>query len=194
MRGLTRWQRVQLYLRPRAEESSDLFRNMIFGTFDYMRAELEVVHSAEQFWVNSHDNSKIDCMIIPSAVNRNLNDQNLQQQFAQALNSSRNARPSLAQRPSAVNISTINSSRSRAGPDANPFVKLDIDNKTTNFVLFCNPNAAFYEYLNYQTEWMHFYTHVLGMNMIIFNYRGYGRSGMGGSQKFWQRHFGVLNP
>ena len=73
-------------------------------------------------------------------------------------------------------------------------MKLDIDNKTTNFVLFCNPNAVFYEYLNYQTEWMHFYTHVLGMNMIIFNYRGYGRSGMSGSQKFWQRHFGVLNP
>ena len=80
MKELTRWQRVQLYLRPRAEESSDLFRNMVFGTFDYMRAELEVVHSAEQFWVNSHDNSKIDCMIIPSAVNRSLNidDQNLQ--------------------------------------------------------------------------------------------------------------------
>lgn len=33
-----------------------------------MRAELEVVYSGEQFWVNSHDNSKIDCMVIPSAV------------------------------------------------------------------------------------------------------------------------------
>ena len=33
-----------------------------------MRAELEVVHNGEQFWVNSFDNSKIDCMIIPSAL------------------------------------------------------------------------------------------------------------------------------
>jgi len=33
-----------------------------------MRAELEVVYSGEQFWVNSHDNSKIDCMVIPSSV------------------------------------------------------------------------------------------------------------------------------
>ena len=41
---------------------------LLFGTFDFMRAELEVIHSGEQFWVNSFDNSKIDCMIVPSAV------------------------------------------------------------------------------------------------------------------------------
>ena len=45
------------------------YSDLMFGTFDYMRAELEVVHSGEQFWVNSFDNSKIDCMIIPAAVN-----------------------------------------------------------------------------------------------------------------------------
>ena len=33
-----------------------------------MRAELEVQHSGEQFWVNSFDNTKIDCMVIPSKV------------------------------------------------------------------------------------------------------------------------------
>lgn len=68
--ALTKRNYLVLYFMPKAENHSDLFKNMIFGTFDYMRAELEVVHSAEQFWVNSHDNSKIDCMIIPSAVNR----------------------------------------------------------------------------------------------------------------------------
>lgn len=30
--------------------------------------------------------------------------------------------------------------------------------------------------------------------MIIFNYRGYGRSDMKSSTKFFQRKFGVLNP
>mmetsp|Transcript_14184 Transcript_14184/g.24110 ORF Transcript_14184/g.24110 Transcript_14184/m.24110 type:complete len:94 (-) Transcript_14184:374-655(-) len=43
----------------------DLQGQILFGNFDYMRAELEVVHSGEQFWVNSFDNSKIDCMILP---------------------------------------------------------------------------------------------------------------------------------
>ena len=46
-----------------------MYQDLLFGTFDYMRAELEIVHSGEQFWVNSFDNSKIDCMVIPSALN-----------------------------------------------------------------------------------------------------------------------------
>lgn len=36
-----------VYLMPRAERHSELFKNLIFGSFDYMRAELEVLHSAE---------------------------------------------------------------------------------------------------------------------------------------------------
>ena len=71
--------------------------------------------------------------------------------------------------------------------------KLAIDNETTNFVLFCNPNACFYEYLIYQTEWVRYYTQVLGLNMIVFNYRGYGRSDMSSSNRFLQKHFSVLN-
>ena len=66
-----------MYLMPRAETHSELFKNLIFGSFDYMRAELEVVHSAEQFWVNSHDNSKIDCMVIPAAVGRSRDNTNI---------------------------------------------------------------------------------------------------------------------
>jgi hypothetical protein len=50
------------------QKSSGIFGDLIFGTFDYMRAELEIVNKGEQFWVNSFDNSKIDCMIIPSAL------------------------------------------------------------------------------------------------------------------------------
>jgi hypothetical protein len=33
-----------------------------------------------------------------------------------------------------------------------------IDNNSTNFVLFCNPNACFYEFINYQSEWLKYYT------------------------------------
>jgi len=44
-------------------------------------------------------------------------------------------------------------------------------------VLFCNPNACFYEYLSRQSEWMQYYMN-LGVNLVIWNYRGYGRSGL----------------
>jgi len=30
--------------------------------------------------------------------------------------------------------------------------------------------------------------------MIIFNYRGYGRSDMASSNRFFQRHFSLMNP
>jgi hypothetical protein len=41
-------------------------------------------------------------------------------------------------------------------------------------MLFCNPNAGYYEYINYQSEWLS-YTNI-GINVAIWNYRGYGRS------------------
>lgn len=42
-------------------------------------------------------------------------------------------------------------------------------------MIFCNPNACFYEYLPHQTEWVDYYRK-LGVNLVIWNYRGYGRS------------------
>jgi len=56
--------------------------------------------------------------------------------------------------------------------------------KSNTFVLFCNPNACFYEYSHYQSEWVQYYTQRLGFNVITFNYRGYGRSDMSSSSKF----------
>lgn len=69
-----------------------------------------------------------------------------------------------------------------------------IDNHSTNFVLFCNPNACFYEFINYQSEWLKYYTQTLGLNVIIFNYRGYGRSSMSNSLNKLQGFFGVMDP
>ena len=42
-------------------------------------------------------------------------------------------------------------------------------------VMFCNPNGALYELLNVQGEWLEYYIN-LGVNLVIWNYRGYGRS------------------
>jgi hypothetical protein len=45
----------------------------------------------------------------------------------------------------------------------------------TSTVLICNPNAGFYEFAYYQSEWLEFYLSN-GINVFMWNYRGYGRS------------------
>jgi hypothetical protein len=67
-KALSELQILKVYATWNFEHKNNEANTLLFGTFDYMRAELEVVYSGEQFWVNSHDNSKIDCMVIPSAV------------------------------------------------------------------------------------------------------------------------------
>ena len=152
MAKLSRCQLLRLFLTWNTK-SSVIFNNLIFGTFDYMRAELEMVHNGEQFWINSFDNSKIDCMIIPSAL-KNDSDQVFDE---------------LGSR-SEANSSMANTSSQRGGSVAGPLDSLNtfrnsskkrrqsIDNLSTNFVLFCNPNACFYEFINYQSEWLQYYT------------------------------------
>ena len=43
-------------------------------------------------------------------------------------------------------------------------------------VIFCNPNNRYYEYaLNNQDNWIEFYKSN-GINILLWNYRGYGQS------------------
>jgi len=46
------------------------------------------------------------------------------------------------------------------------------DNRT---MLLCNPNCGIYEFSGYQSQWLRFY-HEQGINVMMYNYRGYGRS------------------
>lgn len=48
--------------------------------------------------------------------------------------------------------------------------------KPENAVILCNPNGGFYEFAYYQTEWLDYYNS-LGLNVFLWNYRSYGRSG-----------------
>eukprot|EP00903_Cladosiphon_okamuranus_P007648 g7416.t2 len=54
------------------------------------------------------------------------------------------------------------------------------ERSSTGCVLFCNPNAGYYESMVLAGEgnrnWVSFYTSV-GCDVFLFNYRGYGRSG-----------------
>lgn len=47
---------------------------------------------------------------------------------------------------------------------------------TTRTVILCNPNAGLYEFHHLQADWISFYTEH-GNNVLVFNYRGYGRNG-----------------
>jgi hypothetical protein len=42
-------------------------------------------------------------------------------------------------------------------------------------MLLCNPNAGFYEFAYYQSEWLEYYIRA-GVNVMLWNYRGYGRT------------------
>jgi pimeloyl-ACP methyl ester carboxylesterase len=54
------------------------------------------------------------------------------------------------------------------------FASMEPQNAPT--VLLCNPNAGFYEFAFYQSEWLGFYLEN-AVNVCMWNYRGYGRSG-----------------
>jgi alpha-beta hydrolase superfamily lysophospholipase len=42
-------------------------------------------------------------------------------------------------------------------------------------MIFCNPNAGFAEYFQYQSDWLDYYVN-MGINVFVWNYRGFGLS------------------
>jgi len=42
-------------------------------------------------------------------------------------------------------------------------------------MIFCNPNAGFAEFFQYQSDWLDYYFNN-GINVFVWNYRGYGFS------------------
>jgi hypothetical protein len=42
-------------------------------------------------------------------------------------------------------------------------------------LIYCNPNAGYYETLALESEWVEFYTE-RGINVCLWNYRGYSHS------------------
>lgn len=42
-------------------------------------------------------------------------------------------------------------------------------------MIFCNPNAGFAEFFQYQSDWLDYYVEH-GINVIVWNYRGFGMS------------------
>ena len=55
--------------------------------------------------------------------------------------------------------------------------KVSLD-RTLPTVIFCNPNAGSYEYMANQSEYLNYYVNN-GVNVVLWNYRGFGRSPRG---------------
>lgn len=55
------------------------------------------------------------------------------------------------------------------------FISGVASDSTSPVIIFCNPNATYYEFLYFQTDWIEFYIGA-GVNLVLWNYRGYGRS------------------
>jgi hypothetical protein len=100
----------------KAKAKQFLFEKSL-GSFDLMRAELEIKFNAERVTVKAEDGVNLDCLYIPAFGKREENSHPL--------------------------------------------------------ILFCNPNAGYYEFSFYQSEWIEYYTN-LGINLFLWNYRGYG--------------------
>lgn len=49
------------------------------------------------------------------------------------------------------------------------------ENSKRAAVMFCNPNAGFYEFIYFQSEWLEFYVG-RGVDVFLWNYRGFGKS------------------
>lgn len=55
-------------------------------------------------------------------------------------------------------------------------------------MIFCNPNAGFIEYFQFQSDWLEYYVN-MGINVFVWNYRGFGLSEGTPSPKVIDRRF-----
>eukprot|EP01041_Mallomonas_annulata_P010249 gene10249-21380_t len=161
---------LSVSIRPKKNESNGilhaivgLFRSregpsgMECISFVVMREQLYSSFGAEciSIPVNKGNNNSIDAAIIPSTKCLNYK---LQQQ---SLSSSTPSSSSSSSSPVATT------------PSANSNIPTAIGT-----VLFCNPNAGFYECLSQSqrdNSWLGLYTQ-LGFDVVVFNYRGYLQS------------------
>lgn len=61
------------------------------------------------------------------------------------------------------------------GVDLDCMMVYGSDNIDVPTIVLCNPNAGLYEFSYYQSEWLEYYLSG-GLNVFLWNYRGYGRS------------------
>ena len=130
--------------------------NRLLGTTDQMRIELETLFKTKRIQLKSYDGQLIDCFLVFGKNAPNVSNSIIQpdDHFPGTFS---------ACKPDDVSGKDIQISE---GVSADP----EVDIGPT--ILFCNPNAGYYEFMFYESEWIEFY-HKRNINLFLWNYRGY---------------------
>eukprot|EP01017_Pseudomicrothorax_dubius_P004324 TRINITY_DN10843_c0_g1_i2.p1 TRINITY_DN10843_c0_g1~~TRINITY_DN10843_c0_g1_i2.p1 ORF type:complete len:812 (+),score=218.85 TRINITY_DN10843_c0_g1_i2:289-2724(+) len=129
-----------------------LFNNAM-GSIDQVRVDMESRYNTQRVHISTVDGKVLDCMFVLGRGTENSS-------------STVGAGPV----PPAGDISN----RSVDGElDVSMEQRSVIDVGPT--ILFCNPNAGIYEFMYFENEWVDFYVN-RGINIFLWNYRGYGKS------------------
>jgi hypothetical protein len=141
--------------------------------FPYMRCFLKQRFKAEQFTLTGCDKNTIDGIIFPACLGASVRSHASQGGHSNGKASAQAQQPPHAsQAPSQSTPQHTESRTETHSADAVP------EPSPVGIVLFCSPNAAFYEGMcqcDPATSWLGYYTQK-GYDVCMFNYRGYGNS------------------
>mmetsp|Transcript_97163 Transcript_97163/g.279176 ORF Transcript_97163/g.279176 Transcript_97163/m.279176 type:complete len:907 (+) Transcript_97163:194-2914(+) len=118
------------------------------GSLHQLRAELLVRYSGHHYWVRAAGGRKIDAMFLSC-------------RSGEAAGGGEASEPSdrSAKEDVPLKDPTASGEDGTRGP----------------VIVWCNPNAAYYETMAYESHWLDFYLGQ-GCNVFLFNYSGFGRS------------------
>lgn len=119
------------------------------GSLHQLRAELQLRYSGRHYWVRTPGGRKIDGMFISfQGADGGLGpEEELPASHA----------PSTSKEE--IPLKDITDTQAFAGPT----------------MIWCNPNAGYYETMVYESHWLDLYL-AQGLNVFLFNYSGFGRS------------------
>lgn len=138
--------------------------NTSLGTLDQLRIELEINYCGKNVKIVVGKNVQLDIMVVPpiieneSARMKDLRIRTLEHQLED--------KDAAASRDNSLKNSNL-------GLRLNDSIQSS--SESVNLVVFCQPNGAPYESNYYDQTWMKFFLE-RNMHVILWNYRGYGRS------------------
>jgi len=118
------------------------------GSLHQLRAELQVRYSGRHYWIRTAGGCKLDAMLIACG---NKSESGVSPKEADAEDAPLKGKEDIP--PQDLTEDALNSST----------------------IVWCNPNAGYYETMVYESHWLDFYLSQ-GCNVCLFNYRGFGRS------------------
>jgi hypothetical protein len=147
------------------EKFNFFFKENTLGTIDEMRCQLEMNYACQNFQIESSSKNKavkLDCMAFLPVDHKNWEN-------SEALDKRRNfLKQSFEKGNDGGSADRLMNDCEEMDEMNEEFVK--------NLVIMCQPNAAVYELLCYETKILNFYL-LNGLTVVLWNYQGYGRSG-----------------